>query len=129
MALVREEKRRVRQLEIEAEEARTAESRALHKRCTEHYFAEFERLRGCKLVGFDGGDGAALKLLIKKLHSREQDIRSVITAALGHRLLGEIASIKIIARDPQRYQRPLAPSRGRNVQAAHPGPTRYLGDS
>lgn len=75
----------------------TPEQKLAHQQLTEHYFAEFERQRGCKPVGWGAKEGRAVHELLGKLRYDVEAAKRIVTTGLAS---WQKATIMSIAGDP-----------------------------
>ena len=61
---------------------RTAEQKQAHQRLTDQYFSEFERIRGCKPIGWGGKEAHAVYELLDKCAGDERKASELITSGL-----------------------------------------------
>ncbi len=96
---------------------RTPEQQQAHAVVTAHYFAEFDRLRGTKPIGWGAKEGKAVHTLLEKLKYNTDDATRIITNGLTS---WAQATIMDIAGNPSRYTTAPAKTRGRGP-AVQPG--------
>jgi hypothetical protein len=75
----------------------TDEQRQAHRQLTDHYFADFERLRGARPIGWGAKEGKAVWILLEKLKFDSAAAARIVTNGLQS---WNKATIMTIAADP-----------------------------